>query len=77
MLPIACFSCNKRIGKYEREFVERVENGENKEEILNSLKIVRYCCRRMFLGYENVVDKLILYSESDDKSYKRKSETEK
>lgn len=59
--PVRCFTCNKVVGKYEEVFFSKVDEGENIKDILDSLKIERYCCRRMFLGYVNIIDQLILF----------------
>ena len=56
MIPIRCFSCGKVIASSWEEFKSRVENGENKEDILNDLGITRYCCRRMLLSHIEMID---------------------
>ena len=65
-LVTACFSCRKRISQYQFEYFERLEagkkipGGETAKEILDSLKIKRFCCRRMFLSHVDD-DYLLLY----------------
>lgn len=71
--PVACFSCNTRIGKYEIRFTQMQDDGYDNEEILNKLNIHRYCCRRMFLSYVELNEKLNLVpdtivSHSDEKT---------
>lgn len=48
MFPIRCVSCNKVIGKYYIEFKKRKKT-ETVKEILDSLKITKYCCRKSFI----------------------------
>lgn len=63
MFPVRCFTCGKITGKYEHKYNEKVKEGQNKAEILDELGMMRYCCRRMFLTYVNIVDKLLQYPE--------------
>jgi len=69
MLPIRCFTCGYVISKHELEFKNRVEQGEKVNDILNSLKISSYCCRRMFLGHVDLMDKLLLYPNVGCKNF--------
>ena len=59
--PVRCFTCNKVVGIYEEKFFSKLNEGENIKDIFKSLKIERYCCRRMFLGYVNIIDQLVLF----------------
>lgn len=62
IIPVRCFSCGKVVGEYYEEFAKRVSKGENAEEILNSLGIDRYCCRRMILSHVDLMEDIIKYS---------------
>jgi len=33
-----------------------VNKGENRKEVLDDLKLERYCCRAMFLGQVDLID---------------------
>ena len=50
IIPIRCFSCGKPIGQLWEGFKKRVEEGENKKQVLNELELERFCCRSVFLG---------------------------
>jgi len=43
----------------------RIQNGETeftvRKNVLDKLGIETYCCRRMFLGHIDIIDKLLLY----------------
>jgi len=54
MFPVRCFSCGKVIGDKWEEYLKRVQSGESPKEVLDSLGITRYCCRRMFLSHVEV-----------------------
>lgn len=60
-MPVRCFTCNKVIGQYEQKFQEMIKEGREMNEILNRFNLTRYCCRRMFLGYVDIYDKLLLF----------------
>jgi len=63
IIPIRCFSCGKVVGEYYEEFSKRVSKGEKAEEVLDSLGVDRYCCRRMLLSHVDLMDDVIKYSK--------------
>jgi len=63
IVPVRCFSCGKVIGDKWEDFNSRVEAGENPAEVLNSLGVTRYCCRRMLLSHVELVDELLKFHE--------------
>ena len=64
IIPIRCFSCGSVIADKLETLESRTSNGENPAEILDDLKVTRYCCRRMLLSNSNVIDQIIQYHES-------------
>ena len=74
--PVRCFTCNFVVGKYEEKYFTRLSEGESPKDILDSLNIKRYCCRRMYLAYVNTIDQLILFENPKDtpQESKRKEE---
>ncbi len=61
IIPIRCFSCGKVIASVYEEFRRRVEAGEKSKEVMDDLKINRYCCRRMLLSHIDLIDEVIPY----------------
>jgi len=72
IIPIRCFTCGKVIGSLYEEFKKRydeykkaVEAGkkpkETPKEILDSLGLERYCCRRMILTHVDLIDEATYY----------------
>ncbi len=59
--PIKCFTCGKTLGHLYEPYKMRVENGEDPEEVLDDLEVERYCCRRMFLTHEDLIDEVMKY----------------
>jgi DNA-directed RNA polymerase subunit N len=66
IVPVRCFSCGKVIGDKWEAFNSRVEAGENPAEVLNSLGVTRYCCRRMLLSHVELVDELLKFYEKKE-----------
>ena len=50
--PIRCFTCGKclALAGNINIFREKTESGEHPDSVLDSLRIRRMCCRRMFLS---------------------------
>lgn len=61
IFPVRCFTCNKVISQYWKEYSLRTtEKDEKPADVLDNLHIKRYCCRRMFLGHVEIIDRMIL-----------------
>jgi DNA-directed RNA polymerase I, II, and III subunit RPABC5 len=73
MFPVRCFSCNKIIGNKWETYKSLLESGKTTIEAFTALGVRRYCCKRMFLGHVDIIDKLLLYCENNDKVYDEKS----
>lgn len=56
IIPVRCFSCGKPIGHLWEEYKRRVSEGEKSKNVLDSLKVERYCCRAMFLGQKDLIE---------------------
>ncbi len=67
IVPVRCFSCGKVIGDKWEDFNKRVEAGENPGEVLDSLGVTRYCCRRMLLGHVEIIDDVLKFYEKREK----------
>ena len=57
-ISVRCFSCGKVIGDKWEEFEERVEDGEEKKEVLDDLGLEKYCCRTVFLTNVDMIDEV-------------------
>ena len=67
IIPVRCFTCGKLIGDKWEEFATRVKSGEESDEVLDSLGIKRYCCRRMLLSHVEVIDEVLQFYEIAEK----------
>jgi len=61
--PVRCFTCGKSIGEKYSIFNDRVKAGANPEEVLDSMDIKRYCCRRMLISNMDIIDQTLPYYE--------------
>jgi len=57
----------KLIGDQWEEFARRVKARENAGEVLDSLGIKRYCCRRMLLSHVEIIDEVLRFYEEAEK----------
>lgn len=64
--PIRCFSCNKVVGQYEEKYKKLIQDGNTPKEVLDSLNIKRYCCRRMFLGHVDILNSVLSFSSTQN-----------
>jgi len=60
-IPVRCFTCGKVIGQYWEEFKKRTAKGEDAGKVLDDLGLDRYCCRRMLLAHEELMDDIKRY----------------
>ena len=60
-IPIRCFTCGKVLGQYWEEFKKKAEKGDDLEKVLDSFGLDRYCCRRMLLSHEELMDDVKRY----------------
>ena len=49
LIPVCCFSCNRRIGEHWIEYCERIDHGDPAQAVLDDLGMKRQCCRRMLM----------------------------
>lgn len=63
IIPVRCFTCGKPIAQDWDEYLKKVSEGNDPEEVLNKLGYERYCCRRMFLSHSEVIDEIMRYKK--------------
>jgi len=67
IIPVRCFTCGKVVADVWEEFARRVKAGEDAGEVLDSLGIKRYCCRRMLLSHVEIIDEILRFYEEAEK----------
>ena len=73
MIPVRCFSCNKIIGDKWKIYKSILESGMSASDAFAVIGLRRYCCKRMFLGHVEIINKLLLYTENKDNNSNEKS----
>ncbi len=58
--PVRCFTCGTVIGHLYEQYKEDVQSKKT-DEVLDSLGVSRYCCRRMFLSHVDIVPSILKY----------------
>ncbi|MBI4148312.1 DNA-directed RNA polymerase subunit N [Candidatus Woesearchaeota archaeon] len=56
IIPVRCWSCGKPLAHLWEEYCERTGKGEKAKDVMDSLKLERYCCRTMILGQIDLID---------------------
>lgn len=74
IIPVRCFTCGKLVGDQWEEFSSRVKAGEQAKDVLDSMGLKRYCCRRMLLANVEIIDEVLHFYEEaekrkDDRNY--------
>ena len=64
LIPIRCFTCGNVIANKYGEYSSRIMAGEDPAEVMDSLNIKRYCCRRMFVSSVETIYQVIPYYEA-------------
>lgn len=58
IFPVRCFTCGKPIGHLWIKYNELLKSGKTPKEAFEELGIERICCRQIFLGHDEVIEKI-------------------
>lgn len=64
IIPIRCMSCGKPVAHLWEEYSKRVEAGEDKKKVMDSLGLDRYCCRALFLSHVDLLDTVARFKKA-------------
>ncbi len=64
IIPIRCLSCGKPVAQLWEEYKERVAKGEDRQKVMDSLGLQRYCCRALFLGHVDLLEEIAEFKKS-------------
>ncbi|MCK5563006.1 DNA-directed RNA polymerase subunit N [Candidatus Bathyarchaeota archaeon] len=67
IIPVRCFTCGSLIGDKWEDFAMRIKQGEDAGNVLDSLGMKRYCCRRMLLSHVEIIDEILKFYEEAKK----------
>ena len=54
IISIRCMTCGKPVAQLWEDFQKRTEGGEDPKTVLDELKLIKYCCRSLFLTHVDV-----------------------
>ena len=68
IIPVRCFTCGKVIADKYQPYLDMLHEdvGATEAQVLDTLGIHRYCCRRMFISHQDMNDVLLKYNASDN-----------
>jgi DNA-directed RNA polymerase subunit N len=61
LMPVRCWTCGKVLGDLAEKYEEKRAKGESSEKAFDELGVERYCCKRMILSNENLIDEILPY----------------
>ena len=64
LIPVRCFTCGNLIADKFEDYQNRTKAEENPADVLDSLGITRYCCRRMLLTTVETIQQVIPFYEA-------------
>ena len=66
LIPVRCFTCGNLIADRFEEYKEKSQQSASQapEQILDSLGIERYCCRRMLITTVETIQQVIPFYEA-------------
>ena len=64
LIPVRCFTCGSVIANKWEIYKRKTLEGVPESEIFRDLNIKKYCCKRMFLGHVDLIDKMLEYEEA-------------
>jgi DNA-directed RNA polymerase subunit N (RpoN/RPB10) len=63
MIPVRCFTCGKPIGHLYEKYKELVKKGVKPVKALEEVGLARFCCRGLFTGHVELIDKTAIYKK--------------
>ncbi len=64
LIPVRCFTCGSLIADKFDDYQNKTREGKDPAEVLDSLGIERYCCRRMLLTTVETIQQVIPFYEA-------------
>jgi len=67
LIPVRCFTCGNMVADKFDDYQNKIKAGEDPTKVLDSLRIERYCCRRMLLTTVETIQQVIPFYEAIQK----------
>lgn len=69
LVPVRCFTCGNLIADKMERYQNAVKEGQQAGDVLDSLGIRRYCCRRMLLTTVETIHQIVPFYEAMYEKY--------
>jgi DNA-directed RNA polymerase subunit N len=66
IIPIRCFTCNYPISSKWSRYNKLTTNGIQPAIVFKELGVKRYCCKRMLLSHDEIIDRVIQHEQHFD-----------
>ena len=63
IIPIRCVSCGKPVGHLWESYQDKIKKGMSKKQAMDELGLERYCCRALFMGHVDLIDKVAAFKK--------------
>ena len=58
--PVRCFTCGSVLGHFYEKYKVLIKE-KKVDEVLDTLGVTHYCCRRLFVSHVDIIDSIIKY----------------
>lgn len=77
IIPVRCFTCGKVMANKWVTYQQQIQQGKAAAQILDDMKLTRYCCRSMLLSHVDILDKMLISrQQAQHSSQKQLMQTE-
>lgn len=77
IIPVRCFTCGKVMANKSVTYQQQIQQGKAAAQILDDMKLTRYCCRSMLLSHVDILDKMLISrQQAQHSSQKQLMQTE-
>jgi DNA-directed RNA polymerase subunit N (RpoN/RPB10) len=77
IIPVRCFTCGKVMANKWVTYQQQIQEGKAAAQILDDMKLTRYCCRSMLLSHVDILDKMLISrQQAQHSSQKQLMQTE-
>jgi DNA-directed RNA polymerase subunit N (RpoN/RPB10) len=77
IIPVRCFTCGKVMANKWITYQQQIQEGKAAAQILDDMKLTRYCCRSMLLSHVDILDKMLISrQQAQHSSQKQLMQTE-
>ena len=69
IIPVRCFTCNYPISCKWARYNKMVSSGIHPSNVFVDLNVKRYCCKRMLMSNEDIIDRVMKQEQKFDYIY--------